>query len=106
MTLDEWKASRTRGFIDEAEAYVQHKTQELKEAIREAYRILHDEQLNDSDPDYEERFTTIFDLGEKVIYPLIRQLRVNFEYYDPDTTYEEDVRAFVDALVKKFGPID
>jgi NAD(P)-dependent dehydrogenase (short-subunit alcohol dehydrogenase family) len=106
MTLDEWKASRTRGFLGEAEVYVQRKTQELKEAIREARRMLNDKELNDSDPDYEERFTTIFDLGKQVIYPLIRQLRVSFDYYDPDTTYEEDVRAFVDALVEKFGPID
>ena len=94
MKLEEWKASRER------------KTQELKEAIREARRILNDEEMEDSDSDYEQRYDTIFDLGKKVIYPLIRELRISFDYYDPDTTYEEDVRAFVDALVERFGPID
>lgn len=106
MKLDEWKAAREVTVAGEAEVFASRKREELKEAIREARRILNDDELNESDPDYEQRFETIFDLGKQVILPLFRELRISFDYYDPDTTYEEDVRAFVDALVEQFGPID
>lgn len=34
------------------------------------------------------------------IHALLHELHIHFDYCDPDTTYEEDVRAYVDALAR------
>lgn len=31
-------------------------------------------------------------------YDLMKELNISFDYYDPDTTYQEDVEAFAQAL--------
>lgn len=36
---------------------------------------------------------------------LFNELNINFDYYDPDTSYEEDVRAYADALNEKVSSI-
>lgn len=36
---------------------------------------------------------------------LFNELNISFDYYDPDTSYEEDVRAYADALNEKVTSI-
>lgn len=63
--------------------------------------ILHKEvnQIFNSDLSWEVKFELIF--SENIadqIYSIIQ-----LDYYDPDTSYEEDVRAFVNALNEKMA---
>ena len=53
--------------------------------------------IYDSDIDWELKYDLIFseDISKR-IFSLI-----NLDYYDPDTSYEEDVRAFMNALEEK-----
>lgn len=51
----------------------------------------------DADPDWE----IVYDLIFTKIAPEVRELGFSLEYYDPDTSYEEDARAYVQALVAK-----
>ena len=48
-----------------------------------------------SDLDWEIKYDKIFSMG---IWQLIRQSGYSFEWDDPDTTYEEDLTAYVIAL--------
>lgn len=50
-----------------------------------------------SEADWEYKYDRIFGMS-KEISSLLKSLNLTLEYYDPDTTYEEDVRAYVNAL--------
>lgn len=58
--------------------------------------------VNEEEVDWEMKYDTIFSPNiSRKVFALMKQLNVNFDYYDPDTSYEEDVRAFTDALDNK-----
>lgn len=58
--------------------------------------------INEEDVDWELKYDTIFSPNiSKKVFALMKELNINFDYYDPDTSYEEDVRAFSDALDSK-----
>lgn len=48
--------------------------------------------------DWEEKYDTIFGMYASVIRPLLKEQGLRLEYCDPDTTYQEDVTALMDAL--------
>lgn len=69
------------------------------ENIREFIRLADTAKaIRDSGADWETKYDLIFSDDISVA---VRRTGVGFDYYDPDTSYEEDVRAFVDALVAK-----
>lgn len=58
--------------------------------------------INEEDVDWELKYDTIFSPNiSKRVFALMKELNISFDYYDPDTSYEEDVRAFSDALYSK-----
>ncbi len=63
--------------------------QKLIELIDEASKIFH------SDTDWEVKYDAIFGMkiGQKII-----AAGFSFDWYDPDTTYQEDVTAYFRAL--------
>ncbi len=46
------------------------------------------------------KFDTIFNVNKREIQPLLRELDIRFDYYDPDTTFEEDTAALMRALLE------
>lgn len=56
------------------------------------------EAIYNSDADWKIKYELIFNLN---IWQKIRwELGVNFEWYDPDTTYQEDITAYFYALME------
>ena len=53
-----------------------------------------------SDAHWETVYESVFGTSRDV-YSALRALNTRLEYYDPDTSYEEDVRAYVEALREK-----
>lgn len=43
-------------------------------------------------------YDRVFSINSNTIRPLLDKLGIEFNYYDPDTTYEEDVRAYINAI--------
>lgn len=60
------------------------------------------EAIFQSESDWEYKFERIFGMSGD-IKQLMDELGLSFDYYDPDTTYEEDVTAYVEALRKVKG---
>jgi len=48
----------------------------------------------------ENRYHAIFKLHSTVIFPALDRTGLNHKWYDPDTTYEEDVMSYVGSLDK------
>jgi hypothetical protein len=48
--------------------------------------------------DWEYKYDMIFQIGKDHIYSELDSLGIALDYYDPDTSYEEDVTAFVTEL--------
>lgn len=58
--------------------------------------------VNEEDVDWELKYDSIFSPNvSRKVFALMKELNVSFDYYDPDTSYEEDVKAFSDALDSK-----
>lgn len=58
--------------------------------------------VSEEDVDWELKYDNVFSpTVSRRVFALMKQLGVNFDYYDPDTSYEEDVKAFSDALDSK-----
>ena len=83
-------------------------TNEERELIREQMLEESDEQkllglinaadkIYQSEADWEYKYDRIFGMSEP-IGSLLEKLNLELRYYDPDTTYEEDVHAYVTAL--------
>ena len=53
--------------------------------------------FNLSGTTWEYKYDRIFNIGPG-IRKLIEELGISFEWYDPDTSYEEDVTYYVEAL--------
>ena len=56
------------------------------------------QQVFDSDADWKYKYDRIFKIARQFIRPLLTQMGLDFDYYDPDTSYEEDVTAYMNAL--------
>jgi len=75
---------------------------ELLSLIAKAIRIVEDQ----DDPmmstrSWDDVYDDIFSIHmSERIHKLLNDLSISFDYCDPDTTYEEDVRAYVDALAR------
>lgn len=54
--------------------------------------------IAESEADWETKYDLIF---SPYLSQVIRSLEIQFEWYDPDTTYEADVRAYVSAISAK-----
>lgn len=51
------------------------------------------------DLEYEDKYALIFSPRySKLFYEVLEELNIKFEYYDPDSSYEEDVNAYCSAL--------
>lgn len=69
----------------------------LKKIHSLANRIYEDSSLSD-----EEKYSLIF--SEKIsrfVFNFFEKIKMKLDYYDPDTSYKEDVKAFLDALNDK-----
>ncbi len=56
------------------------------------------EDLIESKSTWEFKYDRVFNIFSEQIRPLIKELGVSFDYYDPDTSYQEDVMALIQAL--------
>lgn len=56
------------------------------------------ERIVASNADWEFIYDRAFNIFGNEISPLIDELGLSFDYYDPDTSYEEDVMALTNAL--------
>lgn len=66
----------------------------LLDLIERANLIQNDEKLN-----WEDKYLLIFsDHISTKIYDKLKENCIKFEYYDPNSDYEDDVRAYVTAL--------
>lgn len=55
--------------------------------------------ITDSELSWEDKYAQVFSKHcSKRIYALLEDLNLKLDYYDPDTSYEEDVCAYRDAL--------
>ena len=60
-----------------------------------------------SDMEAEYKYDLIF--SEKIsrkVFALFQDSPLRFDYYDPDTSYEEDIQAFVSALTEHTQRLD
>lgn len=57
------------------------------------------ERIFESDADWEMKFDVLF-MRHKIVRGLCKRYGVSFEWNDPDTSYEEDVRAYMQALTE------
>ncbi len=48
--------------------------------------------------DDEMLYDVVFKTHTETIRPMMVDLRMSFDYYDPDTSYREDVDAYLNAL--------
>ena len=62
-------------------------------------KITEVENIFNSECDWEYKYDRIFGYA-KHIRTLMDELSISFSYYDPDTSYEEDTRAYVQALLE------
>jgi hypothetical protein len=73
-------------------------------SLTEKLKVIYDKAVKIfvSDMSWEEKYTKIFseDISRAV------NVLVELHYYDPDTSYEEDVRAFIGALREKCQDLD
>lgn len=67
--------------------------QKLLKQIRKVQRTFEDDAL-----DWESKYDIIFHWHSYKISILLKNLGISLDWYDPDTTYEEDVTAYVKAL--------
>lgn len=55
--------------------------------------------------DAQDRYDAVFKTFNDKVMPLFKKLGISFDYCDPDTSYEEDVQALLDALKDKIETI-
>jgi hypothetical protein len=65
----------------------------LRQLVVELKEVLEDEEL-----DWEKKYDLVFDTHQQQVEDLLKEARLHLDYYDPDTTYEEDAKAYVSAL--------
>lgn len=58
--------------------------------------------IQENNISWETRYEIIFSSQvSKQIFTYFKEIGIVFDYYDPDTSYEEDVKAFADAVNDK-----
>ena len=70
---------------------------ELKQIAAELEEVLLSDAITD-----EEKYELTFWTNSEKVQPILKELSLRLEYYDPDTTYMEDSWAYVNAL-KEFA---
>jgi hypothetical protein len=58
------------------------------------------EKIFASDADWKMKFDVVFKRHHAIIRGLLERCGISFDWYDPDTSYEEDVRAYMRALTE------
>ena len=72
----------------------------MKEALQELLtRLDAIETVFGTDIDWETKFDLIFEEHSQAVVPLLNRLGLTIEWCDPDTTYQEDVTAYVQAAM-------
>ncbi len=66
---------------------------DLRHLVSELEEVLDDDELS-----WERKYTLVFGSHRTKVVPLLKRAGLTLDYYDPDTSYEEDVRAYVYAL--------
>lgn len=79
------KAKRLIGIMDRLD-------ETLLDLINKAEKIFHDPDLN-----WESKYSLIFGLG---IWQKARAAGLGLSWCDPDTTYEEDITAYMQAVIE------
>lgn len=65
------------------------------------------QKLINEDIDWETKYDLVFcENVSRRVFKLLKELGVSFDYYDPDTSYEEDLRAFANALKEKVEELE
>lgn len=87
---------------DEAQPPVAHVTEPLPLLLSHIEQLLRWVDAAEQDSGHE-AWRTAYDLvfnrsNNKAMWTCLRQLNLDFDWYDPDTSYEEDVQAFASAL--------
>ena len=92
--------------LNEYERFIQRAT-EMEAGIREEEAGIREEEAGASISNayWETAYEAVFGTS-KDVHSALRALNTRLDYYDPDTTYEEDVRAFVDALREKVEQLE
>lgn len=72
----------------------------ISELARLRDRAVH---VANSDAEWETKYDLIFSDDMSL---MVMDLDPGFSYYDPDTSYEDDVRAFVDALQERVTELE
>ena len=67
--------------------------EQLRQIATELKEVMHSDDLSE-----EEQYDLVFRIHNKVVKPLLEEANLCLEYYDPDTTYQEDAWAYVNAL--------
>jgi hypothetical protein len=72
----------------------------MLEDLKQIFELINKaEMIYNSTADWEIKYDLIFSEDTK-IWKKIRDAGFSFDWYDPDTTYEEDVTAYIYALRK------
>lgn len=71
--------------------------QKLAELNRLANKLLHKARVSADEQVWEDTYKLIFsDQISKTVFALVKEINFSTDYYDPDTTYREDVEAFME----------
>lgn len=57
------------------------------------------EKLFRANSSWELKYETIFRIANESVLPLLNEIGIRFHYYDPDTSYQEDVEAYMNAIL-------
>ena len=58
------------------------------------------------DLEWRDKYSQVFsNLGAERVYALLNEMNLDFSYLDPNRDYEDDVRAFVDALERRMQEV-
>ena len=71
------------------------KVKQMDQLIEEIDELI---RIYETDIDWESKYDLIFYTHKETIHPLCNDIGMNFDWYDPDTSYEEDVRSYMEAL--------
>lgn len=78
------------------------KIQELRTLNNKVQRLTNEENV-----DWDLKYDMIFSENiSRKVFSLLKELGSPLDYYDPDTSEEEDVKAFSDALKEKMEELE
>ena len=71
----------------------------LRQLLLELKEVLESDKI-----DWETKYDLVFATHQKEVKPLLMSAGLRLEYCDPDTSYEEDARAYVSGLEDCLNP--